>query len=298
MAYVHQTVLREATTTLVGIHPQGTYLDGTLGGGGHSEALLEATNGQVVGIDRDPAAIHAAQQRLEGYGTRFHAVRGRFGDMATIAQRWAPFHGIVLDLGVSSPQLDQAERGFSFQHDGPLDMRMDPSQQQSAQSWLNEVEESELTRVLREYGEEPRGRRIAKAIIAGRPWHRTLPLAQCIAKASGYHNSRTHPATRSFQAIRIAVNEELEQLDHALAQAFELLIPGGRLGIITFHSLEDRRVKHRFRQAGRETPKDIYGNPITPPRARLVKPKGIAGKVADPDNPRARSARLRVLERI
>ena len=299
MAYQHQTVLKEATTQLVGIHPKGTYLDGTLGGGGHTEALLQVTNGRVIGIDRDPAAIQAAQQRLSSYGTRFQALKGCFGDMRSIAQEWAPFHGIVLDLGVSSPQLDNANRGFSFQQDGPLDMRMDPNQQRSARSWLNQVDETELSRVLREYGEEPRARRIAKAIISGRPWERTLPLAQCIAHASGYHNSRTHPATRSFQAIRIAVNEELAQLDDALAQALDLLLPGGRLGIITFHSLEDRKVKHWFRkEAGRNTPKDIYGNPITPPRARLVEPKGIAGNVADPDNPRARSARLRILERI
>jgi 16S rRNA (cytosine1402-N4)-methyltransferase len=299
VGYQHKTVLRDPVAALVGVHTQGVYLDGTLGGGGHSEALLQSTKGRVLGIDRDPEALAAARSRLAGFGERFEARRGCFGDMAQLAADHAPFHGIILDLGVSSPQLDHASRGFSLQQDGPLDMRMDPDQELDASSWLEQVDEDQLTQVLGEYGEEPRARRIARAILQGRPWHRTLPLAECIARASGYHNSRVHPATRSFQAIRIAVNDELGQLERALDQAVELLAPGGRLGIISFHSLEDRRVKHRFRrEAGRDTPKDAYGHPIEPPRARLVKPKGIAGSEADPANPRARSARLRVLERL
>lgn len=297
--YQHQTVLRDPVMELIGVHSEGLYLDGTLGGGGHSEALLLGTQGKVLGIDRDPAALQAARSRLAGFGERFEARRGRFGDMAELTTDCAPFDGIVLDLGVSSPQLDHAERGFSLQQDGPLDMRMDTEQELDASSWLAQVGEDELTRVLGEYGEEPRARRIARAILRDGPWHRTLPLAECIARASGYRNSRTHPATRSFQAIRIAVNDELGQLDRALDQAMALLRPHGRLGIISFHSLEDRRVKQRFRrEAGRGTPRDAYGNPVQAPRGCLVHPRGISGADADPGNPRARSARLRILERL
>ncbi len=281
------------------VRPGGRYLDGTLGGGGHSEAILKAAgpNGLLIGIDRDPDALAAATARLSHFGDRFIPIRGTFGDMGSIASEWAPFDGILLDLGVSSPQLDRPERGFSFRADGPVDMRMDPAQELDAAKLIETSEHHELVRILRRYGEEPRAKQIARAIIEGRPWTSTRALADCIAAASGYRNSRTHPATRSFQALRMAVNNELEQLEKGLDAAIEFLAPGARLAIISFHSLEDRAVKRRFRDAaGENCPKDPYGNPIEPTAFHLPHRRGIAGKDADPGHPRSRSARLRTLE--
>jgi len=298
-AFHHVPVLLQATVDLLQVRPGGTYADGTLGGGGHAEAVLEASgpNGVLVGVDRDPFALEAASKRLARFGDRFIPKRGCFADLPEITQQQAPFDGILLDIGVSSPQLDTPARGFSIQHDGPVDMRMDTDQEISAAELLDQIDATELVDILRRYGEEPRARQIARAILAGRPWHSTSALADCVAKASGYRNSRVHPATRTFQALRIAVNKEIEQLERALEQVPSLIQPGGRLAVITFHSLEDRLVKHRFRDlAGKNTPKDHFGNPVTPPFARLVTRKGISGKQADPNNPRARSARLRVIE--
>ena len=299
--FSHRPVLLEATLDVLQPRAGGQYLDGTLGGGGHSEAILEAAgaNGFVVGIDRDPTALAAAAARLERFGDRFRAIRGTFADMETIAGEWAPFDGILLDLGVSSPQLDHPERGFSFRAEGPVDMRMDPSQELDASGLLDKLDERGLVDILRRFGEEPRARRIARAILEGRPWTSTLALAQCVADSSGYRNSRTHPATRTFQAIRMAVNDELGQLERALDIASSLLAPGGRLGVITFHSLEDRMVKRKFRAlSGEGGPKDPYGNPLVAPRFRLPHRKGISGKDADAGHPRSRSARLRILEHI
>lgn len=297
----HRPVLLEAT--VAGLEPVngGRYLDGTLGGGGHSAALLDAAgpDGIVVGIDRDPAALAAARARLKPFGDRFTALHGTFDQMAALAADWAPFDGILLDLGVSSPQLDKPERGFSFQSDGPVDMRMDPTQDLDATQLLAGLDERGLAEILRRYGEEPRARRIARAILEGRPWESTLSLARCIADASGYRNSRTHPATRTFQALRIAVNDELGQLERAIAIAVGMLRPNGRLAIITFHSLEDRLVKRTFRiLSGHGTAKDPYGNPVIAPKYRLVHRRGIAGKDADAGHPRSRSARLRILEHL
>jgi 16S rRNA (cytosine1402-N4)-methyltransferase len=250
----------------------------------------------VVGIDRDPSAIAAATARLEGL-EGFTPIRGRFADMARLAGHLGPFDGILLDLGVSSPQLDTPTRGFSLQHDGPVDMRMDPDQPLDAAGLLDTLDEAGLVDILHRYGEEPRARRIARAILEGRPWHSTAALAACVATASGYRNSRTHPATRTFQALRMAVNGELDQLQTGLDAALSMLNVGGRLAIISFHSLEDRMVKRRFFEAaGRGTPRDAYGHPVTPPIGRLVVPRGVAGSEHDGDNPRARSARLRILE--
>jgi len=295
----HRPVLLEATMEALQVRPGGRYLDGTLGGGGHSEAILEASgpDGMLVGIDRDPDALAAATARLSNFGDRFVPVRGRFGDMANLASEWAPFDGILLDLGVSSPQLDRPERGFSFRSDGPVDMRMDTDQDLDAARLIDTLEHHELVRILRRYGEEPRAKQIARAILEGRPWTSTRALADCIAAAAGYRNSRTHPATRSFQALRMAVNEELEQLQQGLDAAIQLLAPGARLAIISFHSLEDRAVKRRFRDAaGENSPKDPFGNPIEPTSYRMPHRRGIAGKDADPGHPRSRSARLRTLE--
>lgn len=300
-SFQHESVLLDATLELLAPAAGQRFLDGTLGGGGHSEALLRATapDGVVVGIDRDPDALAAASARLASFGERFRPLRGRFGDMGRLAADLGPFDGILLDLGVSSPQLDRAERGFSFRQDGPLDMRMDPDAGDSAAELLDRITEDELVDILRRYGEEPRARRIARAILDGRPWSGTLALADAVARASGYRNSRTHPATRTFQALRMAVNDELGELERGLDAAVELLAPGGRLAVISFHSLEDRAVKHRFRTlAGIGAPRDEYGQPLERPGFQLVNRKGVAGRQADPDNPRARSARLRVLQRL
>ena len=295
----HRPVLLEATLQSLRLRADGRYLDGTLGGGGHSKAILESTgpNSVLVGIDRDPDALAAATQRLAPFGERFIPQRGAFADMAQIAQAWAPFDGILLDLGVSSPQLDRPERGFSFRGDGPVDMRMDTDQDLDAATLLDSIEHHELVRILRQYGEEPRARQIARAILEGRPWTSTRALAECVAASSGYRNSRNHPATRTFQALRMAVNDELGQLERGLDAAIKLLAPGGRLSIISFHSLEDRIVKRTFREAaGENSPKDPYGNPISPTPFTIPNRRGIAGKDADPGHPRSRSARLRTLE--
>jgi 16S rRNA (cytosine1402-N4)-methyltransferase len=304
-SFQHETVLRGAVIEHLafragGARVGGVFLDGTLGGGGHAEGLLEATPGSssVVGIDRDPAALAAARTRLAPFGARFRAVHGTYADMSSVVADLPPLAGIVLDLGVSSPQLDHADRGFSFQKDGPVDMRMDSSQGPTAAELIEATPEDELTTIIGRLGEEPRARRIARAVKAGAPWTSTVALADTVARASGYRNSRTHPATRTFQALRMAVNDELGQLERGLAAALPLLAPGGRLAIISFHSLEDRAVKQRFRTwAGVGTPRDAYGHPITPPLGRDVVRKGIAGSKVEPENPRARSARLRVFEK-
>jgi 16S rRNA (cytosine1402-N4)-methyltransferase len=297
----HRPVLLDACLDTLQPHPGGRYLDGTLGGGGHAEAILQASqpDGILVGIDRDPAALAAASARLARFGDRFVPIRSAFAAMDTVAKHWAPFDGILLDLGVSSPQLDHPSRGFSFRRDGPVDMRMDTEQGLTAAALLDGLDEAGLVDILRRLGEEPRARQIARAILEGRPWTSTVALANCVAAASGYHNSRSHPATRTFQALRMAVNDELGQLDRALEAALGMLAPGGRLAIISFHSLEDRKVKRRFRTAaGEDSPKDPYGNPVIPPEYGLPHRRGIAGKKADPDHPRSRSARLRTLEKL
>ena len=300
-AFHHQSVLLDATVELLDLRPGGRWLDGTLGGGGHAERVLQGTqpDGRLVGIDRDPHALAAATARLAPFGDRFQPVRGTFGDLAALAGHLGPFDGIVLDLGVSSPQLDHADRGFAIQLDGPVDMRMDPDQGPTAADLLDRLDEDGLTRLLHELGEEPRARRIARAVLAGRPWSGTVALAECVARASGYHGSRVHPATRTFQALRMAVNDELGQLERALQDAPALLAPGGRLAVISFHSLEDRLVKHRFRElCGVGAPRDAYGAPLSAPTFQAVTRKGVSGQDADPTNSRARSARLRVIQRL
>jgi len=297
----HQPVLLSSTIEALQPRPDGRYLDGTLGGGGHAEAILHTSDpsGQLVGLDRDPQALEAATARLSKYGDRFTPIHTDFGSMLNAVGKRGPFDGILLDLGVSSPQLDHADRGFSFRHDGPVDMRMDSSQDLTASTLLDSLDEVGLVDILRRYGEEPRARRIARAVLDGRPWTSTLDLAQCVAESSGYRNSRTHPATRTFQALRMAVNDELGQLARALDSALALLAPHGRLVIISFHSLEDRMVKRHFRQAaGENSPKDPFGHPINPPAFMLPHRRGISGKKADPDNPRSRSARLRIIEKL
>ena len=293
--FYHQTVLRQQSVEALNVVEHGIYIDATLGGGGHSLSILSsAPNVRLYGIDRDPIALEAAKKRLEPYQEQCTFLQGTFAQR--LKDITEPIDGILFDLGVSSPQLDHAERGFSFSHKGPLDMRMNQNEGTSAAELIDQCTQEELANIIYQFGEEPRSRRIAKAICAQRPFEDTLALAECVRIASGYKNSRTHPATRTFQALRIAVNEELKQIEEALPLALSILKPNGRLAVISFHSLEDRIVKRFFQKVtGKNTPKDAYGSPIHPPQALPICYKGISGKKEDPTNPRARSARLRTI---
>jgi len=304
---MHQTVLlREAVEALV-THPDGFYVDGTFGRGGHSRYLLECLNedGRVLAVDKDQAAQAAAQQ-LIGSEPRFAFFHGSFAQLPHQLRRMGidAVDGILLDLGVSSPQLDDGERGFSFMHDGPLDMRMDTSCGETAAEWLSHADLQDITAVLKDYGEERFARRIASAIIATRetsPIETTGQLARVVSEANPRWERHKHPATRSFQAIRIKVNREIEDLQQLLSGALDMLRVGGRLVVISFHSLEDRLVKRYMRDMARgdALPRGV---PVTDGalnrRMRLV---GKAIKASDKevaDNVRARSAVMRVAEKI
>ena len=304
----HTPVLRDEVLAGLSIRPDGCYCDATLGRGGHAAAILAALGpaGRVVAIDRDPDAIRAGRGRFEGE-SRLTLVRGSFGPLeerVRAAGVEGELDGVLLDLGVSSPQLDEARRGFSFMQDGPLDMRMDNEAGQSAAHWLAKAGEREIAQILHELGEERFSRRIARAIVSARavePIVRTGQLAEIIAAAVPTREPGKHPATRSFQAIRIHVNRELEQLEAALPQAVRLLKPGGRLCVISFHSLEDRIVKRFIRREEQGDP--VYaGLPNVPPHARprlkRVGGKIVAGEAEVAANPRARSAVLRVAEKV
>ena len=304
----HTPVLRDEVLASLAIRPDGCYCDGTFGRGGHTAAILEALgpSGRVVAIDRDPDAIRAGQRRFAGE-SRLTLVRGSFGPLeerVRAAGVEGELDGVLLDLGVSSPQLDEARRGFSFMQDGPLDMRMDNEAGQSAAHWLAKAGEREIAQILHELGEERFSRRIARTIVSARavePIVRTGQLAEIIAAAVPTREPGKHPATRSFQAIRIHVNRELEQLEAALPQAVRLLKPGGRLCVISFHSLEDRIVKRFIRREEQGDP--VYaGLPNVPPHARprlkRVGGKIVAGEAEVAANPRARSAVLRVAEKV
>jgi 16S rRNA (cytosine1402-N4)-methyltransferase len=297
----HLPVFPAEIATWMDPAPGRFIIDGTLGGGGHSEVFLKA-GATVLGIDRDPEALAHARARLAGFGDRFSTWEGNFSRLQEIPgiQHGGRADGLLLDLGVSSRQLDSAARGFSFMRDGPLDMRMGPSSPHTAAEVVNQWAEADLVRILFEFGEEPKARRIASAIVkqrAVRKFETTLELADCIEKAVGRHG-RTHPATRAFQAIRMAVNEELESLAAALAAAPSVLKPGGRLLVITFHSLEDRMVKRFLRH--RSTPfTDDPGWPEPRPNPdhqfQLLARKAITPTAEEISlNPRARSAKLRV----
>jgi 16S rRNA (cytosine1402-N4)-methyltransferase len=284
--------------------------DGTVGGGGHACALLAASspNGWLYGCDRDGAAVEAATQRLNeaGFAGRFEVRRGNYSDMA----EWIPpasCDGVLLDLGVSSPQLDETARGFSFQNDGPLDMRMDLRQRLTAAEVVNSWSEAELARVFREYGDEPQARRFARAMARdrrGRRFETTGQLAALIERLAPRHGRKKHPATRVFQALRMAVNDESRFLKSGLAAACLVLKPGGRLAVITFHSLEDRIVKEFGRERAREYtfPGEVDVPELRQPRRpelKWVQRRSIApGEAELAENPRARSAQLRVLEKI
>lgn len=300
----HIPVLPKETMDLLQASPGQVFLDGTLGGGGHSERLLER-GARVVALDRDPMALEFAKARLAVFGDRFEARHGEFGAMAELAADRAPFDGILLDIGVSSAQLDSAERGFAFRLNGPLDMRMDPTRGQSAAELIDHIDEAELAQILFQWGEERHSRRIARAIVRARrqePITSTAQLAEIIAGATPGRPGPVHPATRSFQALRIAVNAELTQLERALAAAPQLLKPGGRLAVITFHSLEDRCVKRNFLATSTpELDDPTWPQPRPNPDChyRLITRKAlIAGERELARNPRARSAKLRVAEKI
>lgn len=304
----HLPVLLEETVTALAIKPAGFYVDGTFGRGGHSRAILRQLNndGRLLGLDRDPEAI-AAGQLLAAEDSRFDIRHCAFSQLSEVIHQrlWQQrTDGILLDIGVSSPQLDEAARGFSFMQDGPLDMRMDTSSGISAAQWLAKADEAEIATVIKTLGEERYGKRIARAIVEQRqqaPLTTTRQLAELVDKASPSRDKFKHPATRTFQAIRIFINNELDELSSALEQAIEVLAVGGRLAVISFHSLEDRIVKRYFRDEARgdDLPADF---PIRAadlnPRLKII---GKAIRAGDDElavNPRARSAVLRVAEKL
>jgi 16S rRNA (cytosine1402-N4)-methyltransferase len=304
----HTPVLLDEVLAGLAVEADGRYCDATFGRGGHTAAILArlGPGGRVCAIDRDPEAIAAGRERFAGE-PRLTLIRGSFGRLEQLvrAAGWdGGLQGVLLDLGVSSPQLDEARRGFSFMQDGPLDMRMDNETGSSAAQWLARAGEREIADVLFKLGEEKFSRRIARAIVAARteqPIDRTGRLAQIVAAAVPTREPGKHPATRTFQAIRIHVNRELEEAEAALPQAVNLLGPGGRLCVISFHSLEDRLVKRFMRREAQGDP--IYaGLPNVPPHARprlrLVGGAVMPGDAEVAGNPRARSAVLRVAERI
>jgi 16S rRNA (cytosine1402-N4)-methyltransferase len=286
------------------VRADGTYLDGTFGRGGHARAVLEklGEDGRLLVMDRDPQAVAAARSEFGG-DARVSIRHGDFADLAEWPATHGGLDGVLLDLGVSSPQLDDAQRGFSFRADAPLDMRMDPTSGQSAAEFLGNASESEIADVLWKYGEERMSRRIAKAIVARRsenPVTRTSDLAELVARVVGGQKSGKHPATRTFQALRIAVNQELDALDRGLQGSLARLRPGGRLTVISFHSLEDRAVKQFLRDKSSLPP--IRRGLPSPPQIELpLKLIGKAQFAGDEElerNPRARSAVLRVAERL
>jgi 16S rRNA (cytosine1402-N4)-methyltransferase len=305
---LHEPVLLDEVLAGLAVQADGRYCDATFGRGGHTAAILGALgpDGRLIAIDRDPAAIEYGRQRF-GAEPRLTLIRGSFGRLEQLVRAAGVddgLQGVLLDLGVSSPQLDEAARGFSFMQDGPLDMRMDNESGQSAAGWLARASEREISDVLHSLGEERFARRIARAIVEARraaPIERTAQLAAIIAGAVPTREPGKHPATRSFQAIRIHVNRELEALEAALPQAVRLLAPGGRLCVISFHSLEDRIVKRFIRREAQGDP--VYaGLPEVPPHARPTLRKAgaavTAGEAELARNPRARSAVLRVAERL
>jgi len=292
----HTPVLYQQVLSALDPQPGCLIIDGTIGAGGHAEGILErsAPSGQLLGLDRDPVALPLALQRLERFGARLQLRQGSFRDLSAHAAAlgWQAVDGILLDLGLSSMQLADPRRGFSFQSEGRLDMRFDPGQELEAAELVNRLPEPELASLIARYGEDPRARRIARAIVAARPLRTTTELAELVARAVRSRGSRTHPATRTFQALRIAVNEELTALEQALPQAVELLKPGGRLVVIAFHSLEDRLVKRFCREASLSTEE-------RPARLRRITRKPVRAELEELErNPRARSARLRAAEKI
>lgn len=306
--FIHKPVM--VAEVLEALRPQsgGRYADGTLGGCGHALAILESSspNGWLFGCDRDGDAVEAARQRLAAFAGRFELRQDNFANL-TVWVTAGSCDGVLLDLGVSSPQLDQADRGFSFQADGPLDMRMNRQQGRTAAELVNEVSVDELAGIFGKYGEERHSRKIARAIEEQRqrqPIETTTQLAELVEKVTPRHGRKTHPATRVFQALRIEVNDELSSLENGLKAGLSVLTPGGRMAVISFHSLEDRRVKRFGRDRARDY--EIAGDVDVPelrtrrqPELRLITRKPIRPSEAEMrDNPRSRSAKLRVMEKL
>jgi 16S rRNA (cytosine1402-N4)-methyltransferase len=306
MSATHIPVLAREVVENMAVQPGGRYIDCTLGAGGHAQAILEHSSpgGQLLGIDADPESIRKAEARLQAFDKSVLLVNDNFVNLKDICVKYDffPVHGILFDLGLSSPQLDEEGRGFSFQHDAPLDMRFSPTQRTSAADIVNTWSEIELARIIKTYGEEVNSRQIAKKIVQKRPIRTTTQLADIVEEAVGGRHGRIHPATRTFQALRITVNHEMENLESALNQAISLLGFGGRLVVISYHSLEDRIVKQFLQREAR--------NCICPPEAmkctcgHKANLKIITRKIVTPTfaevemNPRSRSAKLRAAERI
>lgn len=300
-AWPHVPVLLHEVVAALQPREGGVYVDCTLGAGGHTEALLNAASCRVIGLDRDADALSVARCRLQGVGARFVGVHAAFAKLDEVLDNMgvSVVDGVLADLGVSSLQLDTPGRGFSFRNAGPVDMRMDTSAGPTAADLVNHWDEAELVACIRTLGEERWAKRIAAAIVQGRPWHDTLALASAIEAAvpAVARGGRIHPATRTFQALRMTVNAELDQLERLLDAAVARLKPGGRLAIISFHSLEDRVVKQFLaRESGKTLPRDPYGNPIGTPR--LGHPGPSITPSPDDPNPRSRSARLRTAVRL
>lgn len=302
----HIPVLLEEAINELRVQPGGRYVDCTLGAGGHAASILSRSQpgGQLLGIDADPAAVQNVKSRMEQYGDSVLLVNDNFSNLESICYRYdfLPVHGILFDLGLASFQIDNAERGFSFQKDAPLDMRVNPAQETTAADIVNSYPEAELADLIWTYGEEPASRRIAHYIVAERPVYTSAELSGIIERAVGGRHGKIHPATRTFQALRIVVNDELDHLELALQQAVKVLGFEGRLVVISYHSLEDRIVKHFMQKESR--------NCICPPEVikctcgHKANLKIITRKIVTPSpaevemNPRSRSAKLRTVERI
>lgn len=306
---MHQSVLLKEAVDALQVEPDGFYVDATFGRGGHARAILSSLGqgGHILALDRDPDAVQVAGERFGG-DERFAIENRPFSMLSETVKQYGyanKVDGILFDLGVSSPQLNEAERGFSFQLDGPLDMRMDTRTGQTAAQWLQHAAEEDISRVLKELGEERFARRIARAIVHGREQRaitRTGQLVEIIENAVPTRERKKHPATRSFQAIRLHINQELQELQHGLEQALDVLAPGGRLAVISFHSLEDRMVKRFIRK---HSSNDVYPPDLPIRETDLIRAplKQIgkarrAGMVEVQQNPRARSAVLRIAERV
>lgn len=301
----HRPVLYQQTIEYLAPKSPGLYLDCTAGAGGHSEGILQASspNGLLLALDLDPLAISLTQTRLAPFGERANVVQASYVEAAGILQRmgWNALDGILMDLGVSSMQLDQQARGFSFRYDAPLDMRFDPNKGPSAADLLNSLSEKDLADLIWKYGEERFSRRIARKIVENRPLRTTFQLAKLVRSASGASKGKIDPATRTFQAIRIAVNDELNAIEKAIPSLIALLKPKGRLAVISFHSLEDRLVKQAFRRESIDClcpPEQLLCTCGHQASVKILTNKPVTASEDEiAGNPRARSAKLRVLEK-
>ncbi len=303
----HVPVLLHPALDGLGIAASDVVVDATYGRGGHSREILERLGqaGRLIVVDQDPEAIAHAHEQFAGED-RVTIWHGSFAELERMAREigiHGQVNGLLLDLGVSSPQLDTPERGFSFREDGPLDMRMNPQMGESAAAWLARADEAEIARVIKEYGEDRYARRIARSIVMARadePIERTAQLAAIVARAAGPSPADRHPATRTFQAIRIHINDELGALDKALEQGLAILAPGGRMAVISFHSLEDRRVKQAFKRLSMPPPASRR-MPVAPdfsPRIRVIDKMIRPDREEERANPRSRSSRLRIAEKL